>query len=176
MAMAFVAMAELITAFGFDIAIIQTPNATEAHYHTAWTCNVLLNLAVMLVMVAAATPSHDFYDKPEVAWVVYALALGPLIAGAENIGVVAFRKELDFKREFRFQISRKLIGFCAVVPLAFWLRSYWALVIGILLSKSAGAVISYLMHSFRPHFDLFTLQRAVSVLALDPLQQSCRVL
>lgn len=154
MAVSFIAMAELLTAFGFDIAIIQTPDATESHYHTAWTCNVLLNLSVTLLMLALALPIAHFYGKPEVAWVVCALAFGPLIAGAENIGVVAFRKELDFRREFRFQVSRKLIGFMVVVPLALWLRSYWALVAGMLVSKSAGTVMSYLMHPFRPHFEL----------------------
>lgn len=154
MAISFIAMGELLTAFGFDIAIIQTPNASESHYHTAWTCNVLLNLGVTLLMLALALPIADFYNKPEVAWVVCALAFGPLIAGAENIGVVAFRKELDFRREFRFQVSRKLIGFVVVVPLAFWLRSYWALVAGMLVSKTAGTVMSYLMHPFRPHFEL----------------------
>lgn len=154
MAISFIAMAELLTAFGFDIAIIQTPNATESHYHTAWTCNVLLNLSVTVLMLALALPIADFYRKPEVAWVVCALAFGPLIAGAENIGVVAFRKELDFRREFRFQVSRKLIGFMVVVPLAFWLRSYWALVAGMLVSKAAGTTMSYLMHPFRPHFEM----------------------
>ena len=52
----------------------------------------------------------------------------PLIGGAENIGIVAFRKELDFRKEFVFQLSRKLAGFVVAVPLAFWLQSYWALV------------------------------------------------
>ncbi len=154
MAISFIAMAELLTAFGFDIAIIQTPQATVEHYNTAWTCNVLLNLGVAMLMLAVALPIADFYRKPEVAWVVGALAFGPLIAGAENIGVVAFRKELDFKREFRFQVSRKLIGFMVVVPLALWLRSYWALVAGMLVSKSAGTAMSYLMHPFRPRFAL----------------------
>lgn len=154
MAVSFIAMAELLTAFGFDIAIIQTPQATVEHYNTAWTCNVLLNLSVTLLMLLLALPIAEFYRKPEVAWVVCALAFGPLIAGAENIGVVAFRKELDFRREFRFQVSRKLIGFAVVVPLAFLLRSYWALVAGMLVSKAAGTAMSYRMHPFRPRFAL----------------------
>ena len=158
MALSFIAMAELLTAFGFDVAIIQTQGATEEHYNTAWTCNVLLNLGVTLLMLAMAVPIADFYHKPEVAWVVCALAFGPLISGAENIGVVAFRKELDFRREFRFQVSRKLIGFMIVVPLALILRNYWALVIGTLVSKTAGTAISYLMHPFRPRFTLARLR------------------
>lgn len=154
MAISFIAMAELLTALSFDIAIIQNQQATEAHYNTAWTCNVLLNLSVTIIMLALAAPIAEFYRKPEVVWVVCALAFGPLIAGLENIGVVAFRKELDFRREFRFQVSRKLIGFAIVVPLAFFLRSYWALVVGMLVSKAAGTIISYWMHPFRPRFAL----------------------
>ncbi|HUG26225.1 lipopolysaccharide biosynthesis protein [Piscinibacter sp.] len=154
MALSFIAMAELMTAFGFDVALIQTRSATQAHYNAAWTCNVLLNLCVTLLMAALALPIADFYQKPEVAWVVWALAFGPLIAGLENVGVVAFRKELDFRREFTFQVSRKLIGFMIVVPVALLLRSYWALVIGILMSKTAGTVISYFMHPFRPRLSL----------------------
>ncbi len=154
MAISFIAMAELLTAFGFDIAIIQTPQATVEHYNTAWTCNVLLNLGVAVLMLALAVPIAEFYRKPEVIWVVVALAFGPLIAGAENIGVVAFRKDLDFKREFRFQLSRKLIGFAVVIPLALLLRNYWALVAGMLASKVAGTAMSYWMHPFRPRFAL----------------------
>lgn len=127
MAMTFIAMAELLTAFGFDIALIQNRDATVEHYNTAWTGNLLLGLSIAVVMLVAAVPIAHFYRKPELVWVIVCLAFGPLISGAENIGVVAFRKELTFRREFVFQLSRKLIGFCVVVPLAFWLRNYWAL-------------------------------------------------
>jgi lipopolysaccharide exporter len=154
MALSFIFMAELLTSFGFDVALIQNQSAGDQFYHTAWTCNAALGFAIFLVMAAAATPIAAFYAEPGVLWVVFALALGPLIGGCENIGVVAFRKDLHFHREFAFQISRKIVGFAVTVPLAFWLRSYWALVAGILASKAAGTVISYLVHPFRPHLSL----------------------
>jgi lipopolysaccharide exporter len=154
MAASFIFMAELLTGFGFDVALIQNQSAEERHYHTAWTCNVLLGLGIFLVMLVAAAPIAAFYAEPAVFWVVCFLALGPLIGGCENIGVVAFRKELRFHSEFAFQISRKLTGFLVTVPLAFWLRSYWALVAGILVSKVAGTAISYFAHPFRPRFSI----------------------
>ena len=154
MAMTFIAMAELLTAFGFDIALIQNRDASEDDYNSAWTGNLLLGLAIMLAMLAAAVPISEFYREPELVSVVALLALGPAISGAENIGVVAFRKELSFRREFVFQLSRKLIGFCVVVPLAFLLQNHWALVAGTLASKLAATVISYLMHPFRPRLSL----------------------
>lgn len=154
MAMSFVVMAELLMAFGFDIAIIQSPNATEEHYHTAWTCNVLLGVLVTLLMLSLAQPAAAFYQRPDLMPVVATLAFGPAITGIENIGIVAFRKELDFRREFRFQVARKLIGVAIVIPLAVLWESYWALVVGLLMSRLGGTVISYLMHPFRPRLSL----------------------
>lgn len=154
MALSFIFMAELLTGFGFDVALIQNQAANDRHYHTAWTCNVLVGLFIFLLMLAAAAPIAAFYAEPAVFWVVCSLAFAPLIGGFENIGVVAFRKDLRFRSEFAFQISRKLAGFVVVIPLAFWLRSYWALVAGMLASKTAGTVISYLAHPFRPRFSI----------------------
>ena len=161
MALSFVFMAELLTAFGFDVALIQNQKASQAHYNSAWTGNALLGFAIMALMLILAAPIADFYRKPEVFWVVIALAFGPLISGFENIGVVAFRKELHFRREFIFQLTRKLIAFAVVVPLAFTLRNYWALVAGTLVSKLAGTVSSYLMHPYRPRLSLAKLSELI---------------
>ncbi len=152
MGLSFIFMAELLTAFGFDIALIQNQDATIEHYNTAWTGNFLFGLAITVLMVALAGTIADFYQNPGIRWVVYGLAVGPLITGCENIGVVAFRRDLNFRKEFVFQLARKVIGFAVVVPLAFLLRNYWALVIGSVVSRLAGTTMSYAMHPFRPRF------------------------
>ena len=154
MALSFIFFAEQLAAFSFDIALIHDQSATREKYDTAWTFNILLGLSITVVMLLAAYPIAQFYKQPELVSVVCALALGPLISGAENIGVVAFRKELNFRKEFLFQLSRKALGFLIVVPMALILRNYWALVFGILFSKFAGTAISYLMHPYRPRFAL----------------------
>lgn len=158
MALSFIAMVELLTSFGFDISLIQSKDASKDHFNTAWTCNLLLGTALTSLMLLLAAPIANFYHKPELTPIVCALAFGPLLSGCENIGVVAFRKELDFRREFMFQLSRKVISFAVVVPLALLLRSYWALVAGVLASRLAGTTISYVVHPFRPRFALSRLK------------------
>ncbi|HEU5294349.1 MAG TPA: lipopolysaccharide biosynthesis protein, partial [Burkholderiaceae bacterium] len=154
MAQSVIAMVQLLAAFGFDLALIHNQSATEEHYNTAWTLNVSLGVLIAVIVIGLAQPISDFYGKAELFWVVCALALSSLLYGLENIGVVAFRKELRFRSEFAFQVSRKLIAICVTLPLAFYLRSYWALVVGTLTSALAGTVISYLAHPFRPRFTL----------------------
>jgi O-antigen/teichoic acid export membrane protein len=61
---------------------------------------------------------------------------------------------LNFRAEFMWLSGRRLIGFATVLPLAFLLRSYWALVAGIVVGRIAGTVLSYVAHPFRPRFSL----------------------
>lgn len=154
MGLSFVAMAELLTAVGFDIALIQHPNPTDEHYHSAWTCNVIVGFTITIVLLAVAWPAAKFYRQVEVFWVMIALAFGPFLTSLENIGVVRFRKELQFRKEFTFRASRRLLAFVFTLPLAFLLRNYWALVGGILMTKLGGSMLSYMAHDFRPHISL----------------------
>lgn len=164
MAMSFIAVAELLSAFGFDISLIRQKDATRAHYDTAWTFNVLLGAIICALMIAGAGAVARFYDEPRLTWVVVALSFGPLLAGAENTGVVAFRKELDFGRDFIFLLSKKVAGFVVGIPLAFILQNYWALVIGALASKLVGTIASFVVHPHRPRF---TLQEAPSLMSFS---------
>lgn len=154
MAMSIIAALELLSAFSFDMALIQNQQAERCHYDTAWTFNVLFAVTSAVILLLLAGPAARFYDQPQLDTVMYFLAIGALVQGFENIGVVAFRKEMEFHREFKFLLSKKLVAFSVTVPLAFLLRNYWALVAGMLAGKIAGVVISYLAHSYRPRFCL----------------------
>ena len=154
MAMSIISVLELLSAFNFDVVIIQNPNAERQHYDTAWTFNVLVASASAVLLLLLAIPAAHFYHEPRLEIVMYCLAIGFLAQGFENIGVVAFRKELDFNKEFKFLFGKKLISFCVTVPLAFYLQNYWALVIGMVTGKLAGVALTYAVQSYRPRFSL----------------------
>src|SRR6185437_4494802 len=144
-----IAALELMSAFSFDVALIQKQGQSRAHYDTAWTITIIFSAITGLILVALAYPAARFYGDPRLQPIMYVLAAGTVVEGFQNIGVVAFRKEMDFSREFGFQISKKIFSFVVTVPLAFWLRNYWALVAGIVAGKAAGTIVSYMAHPYR---------------------------
>jgi len=158
MAMSFIALLELVGAFGFDMALIQRPDATTAHYNTAWTFNVLFGVVVGVLMLLFAGPVAEFYRHEELANVIRALAISSFLQGFGNIGVVAFRKDLEFHKEFKFLLSKRLITFPVTITLAFLLRNYWALVVGIISGRLLELFISYRVHPYRPRFTLSAAQ------------------
>ena len=154
MATSFIAVLELLSAFSFDIALIHKQEATRHHYDTAWTFNVSFGVISALILLALANPAAVFYNEPRLDSVMYVLALGSLVNGFENIGIIAFRKELEFRKDFYFLLSKKLVSFAVTVPLAFVLRNYWALVAGMLTGRIIGVLLSYYVHPYRPRLSL----------------------
>ncbi|MFK8053397.1 MAG: lipopolysaccharide biosynthesis protein [Woeseiaceae bacterium] len=162
MAMTVVAMVELLTTFGFDIAIIQNQNANDDDYNTAWTMNVILGLSAATLLMLLAYPAAQFYERPELVPIYFVLSLATIFQGLQNIGLVDFRKNLTFEKEFAFLVSVKMAAFVITLTIAFLLRSYWALVIGIVVSRFAATCLSYWAHPFRPRFSLAALDRIMN--------------
>ncbi len=150
LATSFIALLELLNSFGFDMALIQNQNAERDDYDTAWTFNVVFGVVSAVLLAAIAPAASEFYSEPRIEAVMYFLAVGMLLSGFDNIGIVAFRKEMMFGKEFSFLIGKRLAGFCVTIALVFVLKSYWALVAGMLARKSYGLCASYILHPYRP--------------------------
>jgi O-antigen/teichoic acid export membrane protein len=147
-------MLEYFSGFGIDLALIRHPAPERRHYDTGWTFNVALSVLIATIMAIVAYPLSLFYREPALTLVILALAVAALLQGLENIGTVQFRKELDFPREFRFQVAKKLAAFSVTVPLAIIFRTYWAMIAGLVAGRLAAVILSYLWHPYRPRFSL----------------------
>lgn len=154
MAMSIVAMLELFGGFGFDVALIARNSNERRHYDTAWTFNVLFAAFVAGSLLLAASPAATFFDEPRLPSVLAVVAFASFVHGFENIGVVAFRRELRFEREFRFLLGKRLAGFLVSILFAIASQSYWALVAGIFAGRVVSTLLSYYVHPYRPRFSL----------------------
>lgn len=152
MAMAVLSLLEVVGNFGFDQALIRQRRHDSSQLNTAWTLTVCHGFVSAAILLLVAPPAAAFFDEPRLESIVQVLAFAALVQGLENIGIVLYRKELEFKKDFAFFLGKKLLAFVVTVSLALWFRSYWALVGGIVVSRVAGVVLSYMVHAYRPRF------------------------
>jgi O-antigen/teichoic acid export membrane protein len=154
MATAFLGLLLLLTSFSFDVVLIQKQNPDRHLYDTAWTFNVIFGVLLALALVITAIPLAQFYNEARLEKILYVLAFSTLLGGFGNIGPVAFRKDLQFHKEFYFLLAKKLTGFTVCMILAFMLRNYWALVWGTVAGRILEVLLSYRVHPYRPRFCL----------------------
>lgn len=154
MATAFLGMLLLLTSFSFDVVLIQKQDAERHLYDTAWTFNVIFSLTLSVIVGFSAIPLAEFYDEVRLENILYVFSLSTFFGGFSNIGPVAFRKEMQFHKEFFFSLAKKLISFSVTMILAFTLKSYWALVWGTFAGRFFEVLLSYKVHPYRPRFCL----------------------
>ncbi len=150
MAMLVVGIIELFNLVGTDLALIRHKNATREHFDSAWTIGVIQSLILGTCVLLAAPLGETFFDEPRAVPVIQILSLRVYAQGFENIGTVLFLKELDFAKEYRFRIARKVTTFIVTLVLALSIQNYWALVAGIVSGQVFFVILSYIVHPYRP--------------------------
>lgn len=153
-AMSFFALLYLIKDFGFDTVIVQMRDSTREHYDTAWTFNLIFGIGLALVLLGSSGILANVYETPALQPLICAIASLFIIGGLESVGTLDFQKNLTFDKEFKLKILPKLIGVPCTLMMAYWLRSYWALTIGTIVTQLSALCMGYLMHSYRPKFSI----------------------
>lgn len=154
MTMVLLAALQLLVSFGFEVHLIQNPDAGRDQFDTAWTFSALFATLCGLILAAGAQEAAAFYREPRLEMIIYVLAFGFVLDGFSNVGTVAFRREMRFDREFKFLLGKRLSSLVVTIPLALYLQNYWALVFGQLASTFLSVALSYYMSTYRPRFSM----------------------
>jgi O-antigen/teichoic acid export membrane protein len=145
-----VSFLEVFTHAGMDVPLIRDQRPDRETTDSAWTLRILLCSGLGIVLLAVAPLAAQVFDEPRLTAVIQVLSIRAFVMGFENIGIVAFRRDLDFQKEFRFQVVKKLGSFVTALSLAVVLGNYWALVGGMLALQIVGVAMSFAMHPYRP--------------------------
>ena len=154
-----VGLIDTLLDLGVGSALIQNKHAAREEFDTAWTLRLMQAVFAALFIWLLAPFAAEYFRDPRVLDVIRVMTLAILIGGFENIGIVAFQKNMEFGRDLQFFFLRRIAGFVVTIALAFWLRSYWAMVIGAIVGRTMGVAISYWLHDYRPRFSMVRLKQ-----------------
>ena len=151
-----ITFAELFTDAGFQKYLIQHEFQDdidrEQSTTVAFWSNLVMSFFFWGVIAIFNAPLAALVGNPGLGHVlVIACASIPLEAFS-SIQMALYKRDFDFKTLFRVRIISTLIPLLVTVPLAFWLRSYWALVIGTLTVNLVNAILLTAYSKWKPRF------------------------
>lgn len=151
-----ITFAEIFTDAGFQKYIIQHEFNTDEEFDKSTNVAFITNFTVSALFVAVIVLFRN-----QIASLVGSPGLGDAIAVASfviilvafsSIQMARFKRALDFKTLFFVRIGSTIIPLVITVPLAFILRSFWALVIGNLAVNLFNAIVLTIKSSWKPKF------------------------
>ena len=142
--------ADALAASGSEAYLIQKKSVDSVDLSTSWTIDILLKGGVCILLILAAPLVVDFYHDSRLLDLIRVASAVLILNALKNPGMALLKRELQYRKIFIVLVSQKLISFVCTVSVAFVTHSYWALVVGDLVSSGVMLVGSYLVHPFRP--------------------------
>jgi O-antigen/teichoic acid export membrane protein len=143
---------ETFSTTGFQEALVQRREEVQGILDSAWTFMIIRGFVIFLILAVSAPVAATFFNEPKASLIIQVVALASVIQGFTNIGVIYFRKNLDFYKQFLYQFTGVLADFVVAVSLALIFKNIWALVFGLLSGNLARLIMSFKLSSYRPSF------------------------
>lgn len=149
-----ITFAELFTDAGFQKYLIQhefkDDEDREQSTTVAFWSNLVMSLFFWGIISIFNAPLAALVGNPGLGHVLIVACASIPLAAFSSIQMALFKRDFDFKTLFRVRIVSTLIPLLVTVPLAFWLRSYWALVIGTLTVNLVNAILLTVFSKWKP--------------------------
>lgn len=149
-----ISFAELFTDAGFQKYLVQhefkDDKERDEHTNVAFWSNFILSMFLWGIIAVFSKSIATLVGNPGLNHVLIIACVGIPIAAFSSIQMALYRRDLNFKMLFKVRIVSVLIPLFITIPLAYWLRSYWALILGSLTQQIANAVLLTVFSNWKP--------------------------
>lgn len=142
MAVVYSGFVELVSDFGLGAAIVQRRRLGADRVARLGGLALALGLVLFAISIALANPIARFYNEPAVAGIVIVLAVNFIVAAVQVVPQSLLIRDLKFRQLAWVHAAETLSLTVCTVTLAAWGAGYWALVLGLVASKLAGAAVA----------------------------------
>lgn len=139
---------------GINAALVHKQGDVKSYLNTGWTIQVIRGVALAGLLLAGAPFIASFFQEPKASLILQALAVSVFLDGLQNIGILYFRKELQFHKLSIYQLGGDFVDLGVAITAALILRTAWALVFGFLARSVVCCALSYIIHPYRPRLEL----------------------
>lgn len=149
-----IAFAEIFTDAGFQRYLIQHEFKDEREKdeatNVAFWSNLVMSFILWSVIIIFSEPLATLVGNPGLGHVLAVACVSIPLTAFSSIQMALFKRSFDFKTLFWLRLAIILVPLCVTIPLAFWLRSYWALVIGTIITNLVNAVLLTVKSNWKP--------------------------
>ena len=149
-----VSFAEIFTDAGFQKYIIQH-EFTDAKdrdecTNVAFWSNMVLSFILWGIIAILDEPLATLVGNPGLGHVITIASISLPIQAFSSIQMANYKRDLDFRTLFKARLVGVLVPLFVTIPLAIFMHSFWALVIGTIAVSVANAIVLTIWSKWKP--------------------------
>lgn len=149
-----ISFAEVFTDAGFQKYLIQhefdSGEALDRSTDVAFWTNLSFSALVCVIIFVFRHDIAALVGNPDLGNAISIASISILLVAFSSIQMARYKRDFDFKTLFFVRIGTSLIPVVVTIPLAVWLRNFWALLIGTLVANLFNAVVLTAKSKWKP--------------------------
>lgn len=149
-----ISLADIFSDAGFQRYLVQhefeNDEEKDQSTNVAFWTNLALSFFLWGIIIVFRNQLADLVGCPGLGLVLVVTCAGIPLTGFCSIQMALFKRDFDFKTLFWRRFVSILIPIFVTIPLAIWLRNYWALVLGTLAANIANTILFSVKSNWRP--------------------------
>lgn len=149
-------LADIFSDAGFQKYLIQKEFKSEEELHknanVAFWTNLMVSFGLWILVIVFSKQLTIFMGSDGLEKELIVACASLPLTSFSSIQIALYRREFDFKTLFINRIAVILVPIFVTIPLAFFWRSYWALIVGTITVNLVNAVILTVRSKWKPGF------------------------
>jgi lipopolysaccharide exporter len=134
----------MLSDFGFFAFIVRHERGDDPDFlDEVWTVRLLRSFGVTALLIALSMPYASFTGKMILAPVLAVWSFNQALEGLSSLAFAQAVRERKVQRLSWMEFSINLIQVFVTIAFAYYLHSYWAIVVSVLLSGVVKVALSY---------------------------------
>lgn len=154
MATMVISFAEIFTDAGFQKYLIQHKFETREDLYRSTTVafwsNLVMSLVIWFIIIIFSEQIAVLVGSEGHGNVIAISCICIPLAAFSSIQMALYKRDLDFKTLFLVRIIGVLIPILITIPLAYFTKSYWALIVGMIALNLSNAVVLTIKSKWKP--------------------------
>jgi len=150
LAMSVVVFAQILSDAGMGRSLIRQPRYDPAEWNSVFWLLTGVGLALALVTLAMAPIWAHLFGRPQLLWLVSALAVLPLLNSLSAVSVARMEKDAQFPKLAIIRTVAGIVGLIVLLALTVAGAGVWALVMQQIALTATQAVWANVQSRFRP--------------------------
>ncbi|WP_374972088.1 lipopolysaccharide biosynthesis protein [Blautia producta] len=148
--------ADIFSDAGFQKFLIQHDFKNQDDFFKSttvafWT-NLGISIVAWLIIFIFSDELAAFVGSPELGCVVWVASLSLPLTSFSSIQMAHYRKNFRFNVLFKVRMVGAVVPLFVTVPIAYFTRNYWALILGTLAGNLVNAIILTVWSKWKPTF------------------------
>ena len=166
-----ITFAELFTDAGFQKYLVQKEFKDELDRKqstdVAFWSNFILSILIWGGIIIFNEPLAALVGSPGLGIALVVACFSIPLAAFSSIQMALYQRDLDFKTLFKVRLIGICIPLIVTIPLALWLRNFWALVVGTIVQNIVNAFFLTIYSKWKPslHYSIEKLKDMFSFTA-----------